>query len=58
MNEMTTALQVPVTAVPIGNLAAYRQAVFSLPMLSADEERELAERYRDEHATWMRHGRW
>ena len=55
MHEMTTALQVPVTAVPVGNLAAYRQAVFSLPMLGADEERELAERYRDEHdldAAW------
>ena len=45
---MSTALQLPVTAVPIGNLAAYRQAVFSLPMLSAEKERELAERYRTE----------
>ena len=55
MNDMTTALQLPVTAVPIGNLAAYRHAAFSLPMLSADEERELAKRYRNERdldAAW------
>ena len=52
---MATALQLPVTAVPIGSLAAYRHAAFSLPMLSADEERELAERYRNERdldAAW------
>ena len=47
MNEMSTALQLPSAALPIGNLTAYRQAVFSLPMLSAEKERELAERYRD-----------
>ena len=55
MNEMSTALQLPVAAVPIGNLAAYRQAVFSLPMLSVEKERELAERYRTERdldAAW------
>ena len=55
MGEMSTALQLPATALTAGNLAAYRQAVFSLPMLSAEKERELAERYRDEQdldAAW------
>ena len=52
---MSTALQLPSTTLPVGNLAAYRQAVFSLPMLSAEKERELAERYRRERdldAAW------
>ena len=52
---MSTALQLSIAAIPIGNLAAYRQAVFSVPMLSAERERELAERYRTEHdldAAW------
>jgi RNA polymerase sigma-32 factor len=42
-------------ALPIGNLAAYRQAVNSVPMLSADEEKALAERYQstqDLDAAW------
>ena len=54
-SDMNTALQLPATTLPVGNLAAYRQAVFSLPMLSAEKERELAERYRNEHdldAAW------
>ena len=53
---MSTALQLPSAALPAGNLAAYRQAVFSLPMLSAEKERELAERYRNEQdldAAWQ-----
>ena len=45
---MSTALQLPSAGVPIGSLEAYRHAVFSLPMLTEKEERELAERYRDE----------
>ena len=52
---MSTALQLSATTFPVGNLAAYRQAVFSLPMLSAEKERELAERYRNEQdldAAW------
>ena len=52
---MSTALQLPATTLPVGNLAAYRQSVFSLPMLSAEKERELAERYRTEQdldAAW------
>ena len=52
---MNTALQLPATTLPVGNLAAYRQAAFSLPMLSAEKERELAERYRNERdldAAW------
>ena len=55
-SEMSTALQLQATTtLPVGNLAAYRQAVFSLPMLSAEKERELAERYRNERdldAAW------
>ena len=52
---MSTALQLSATTFPVGNLAAYRQAVFSLPMLSAEKERELTERYRNEQdldAAW------
>ena len=45
---MSTALQLPAAHLPIGSLEAYRQAVFALPMLSVEEERELAERYRNE----------
>ena len=55
MSEMSTALQLPAIAPSVGNLAAYRQAVFSFPMLSAEKERELAERYRNERdldAAW------
>ena len=55
MSQMSTALQLPAASLPVGNLAAYRQAVFSLPMLSAEKERELAERYRNEQdldAAW------
>ena len=53
---MSTALQLPSANLPIGSLEAYRQAVFSLPMLTAEEERELAERYRNENdldAAWQ-----
>jgi len=54
---MTTALELKRTlpAGPIGSLEAYRQAVNSIPMLTAEEERELAERYRrdgDLEAAW------
>ena len=55
MTEMSTALQLPAATLPVGNLAAYRQAAFSLPMLSAEKERELAARYRNERdldAAW------
>ena len=45
---MSTALQLPSPSLPIGSLEAYRQAIFALPMLTAEEERELAERYRNE----------
>lgn len=31
-------------ALPVGSIEAYNQAVFNIPTLSADEERELAER--------------
>lgn len=36
-------------ALPTGSLEAYQQAVSSIPMLSAEEERELAERYQREN---------
>ena len=45
-----------VLAAPTGSLEAYRTAVTSVPMLSWDEERELAERYRrdqDLDAAWQ-----
>ena len=52
---MSTTLPAPTANLPVGSLDAYRQAVFSLPMLSAEKERELAERYRYDHeldAAW------
>jgi len=42
-------------AVPTGSLQAYRQAVNSIPMLSPEEEKELAARYRNDNdldAAW------
>ena len=51
---MSKALELKL-ALPTGDLAAYRQAVNSLPMLSAAQEKELAERYRatqDLDAAW------
>ncbi len=45
-----------ILAAPIGSLEAYRASVHNFPMLSAEEERELAERYqRDEDldAAWQ-----
>jgi RNA polymerase sigma-32 factor len=51
---MSKALELKL-ALPTGDLAAYRQAVNSVPMLSAAQERELAERYRatqDLDAAW------
>ena len=53
---MSTALQLPAAGLPIGSLEAYRQAVFALPLLSVEEERALAERYRNENdldAAWQ-----
>lgn len=41
---MNKALELSL-ALPAGSLEAYQQAVSSIPMLSAEEERELAERY-------------
>ncbi len=52
---MSKALELNL-AIPTGNLAAYRQAVNSVPMLSAAEEKELAERYQatqDLDAAWQ-----
>ena len=45
-----------ILAAPIGSLEAYRTSVHSFPMLSAEEERELAERYQhdeDLDAAWQ-----
>src|SRR5574344_920078 len=41
---MTTAIQQSMCLVPQGSLEGYIQAVNSIPVLTADEERELAER--------------
>ena len=43
---MTKALEARMH-LPIGSLDGYRQAVEGIPMLTKDEERELAERYQD-----------
>ncbi len=51
---MSKALQLALP-LPTGSLEAYQQAVNGVPMLSADEERALAERYRrhqDLDAAW------
>ena len=51
---MSNALDLKL-ALPTGNLAAYRYAVNSVPMLSAAEEKALAERYQstqDLDAAW------
>jgi len=51
---MSNALELRL-ALPTGSLEAYRQAVYSIPMLSADEELELANRYQrdgDIEAAW------
>ena len=45
---MSKALQKLELALPLSNLDAYIQAVNSTPMLSADEEGDLARRYRDQ----------
>jgi len=44
---MTKSLEMQL-AVPTGNLESYIQASRSIPMLSVDEERELATRLQDE----------
>jgi len=44
---MTAALQTIDMSLPIGSLDAYIQRVNSLPMLSLEEEQELAKRYRE-----------
>jgi len=51
---MTKAL-IPGLVLPTGNLEAYQNAVNSIPLLSAEEERELAQRYRQQNeldAAW------
>jgi RNA polymerase sigma-32 factor len=52
---MTTAVKDLTLAVPTGSLDAYRQAVNAVPMLTVEEERALAERFRSEQdldAAW------
>src|SRR5210317_2565785 len=46
-NTMTTALAMPQT-LPTGSMEAYVSAAFQLPMLTAERERELALKLRDE----------
>ena len=53
---MSKALELKL-ALPTGNLAAYRQAVNSVPMLSAAEEKELAEATSPPR-TWTPPGSW
>ena len=51
---MTTALDVSI-AWPTGDLRAYEKAVHAYPLVSEEEERNLAERYRQQHdltAAW------
>ena len=52
---MNTTLDRSLTTRPLGSLDAYRHAVYDMPMLSAEEEYELAERFRtndDLDAAW------
>ena len=52
---MNTSLDRSLTNLPLGSLDAYRHAVYDMPMLSAEEEHELAERFRtndDLDAAW------
>ena len=52
---MNTTLDRSLTTLPLGSLDAYRHAVYDMPMLSAEEEYELAERFRtndDLDAAW------
>nr|VFK04027.1 MAG: RNA polymerase, sigma 32 subunit, RpoH [Candidatus Kentron sp. H]VFK04277.1 MAG: RNA polymerase, sigma 32 subunit, RpoH [Candidatus Kentron sp. H]VFK07170.1 MAG: RNA polymerase, sigma 32 subunit, RpoH [Candidatus Kentron sp. H] len=44
---MTNALNLS-TALPVASLKAYQQAVNAIPMLTAEEEKDLAERYQRE----------
>ena len=43
---MKSSLDHSLVALPLNSLDAYRHAVYDMPMLSAEEEYELAERYR------------
>jgi len=50
MESMNTQLAVPITLpLPTGSLDAYIQSVHRIPLLSADEERALALRFRNEN---------
>ena len=52
---MTLCLDRSLTALPLGSLDAYRHAVYDMPMLSAEEEHELALLFRttnDLDAAW------
>ena len=52
---MNTSLDRSLATLPLGSLDAYRHAVYDMPMLSAEEEHELAERFRtndDLDAAW------
>ena len=49
---MTTALQKLPLNLPTGSLESYIQSVNQFPILSADEERELAVRLRDHNDSY------
>ena len=46
---MSKAMQLDLALPPVGSIEAYAQAVVRIPMLSADEEHELAMRLRDDN---------
>ena len=52
---MSKELDISLAGLPLGSLEAYRTAVYSIPMLSADDERSLAECFHQEgdlNAAW------
>ncbi len=52
---VNTSLDRSLAALPLGSIDAYRHAVFDMPMLSAEEEYALAERFRSDNdleAAW------
>ena len=54
-DNVSMSLDRSLSTPPLGSLEAYRHAVYDMPMLSAEEEHELAERFRtanDLDAAW------
>ena len=55
---MTNSLQPAYALVPGANLEAYVHTVNSIPLLTPEQERELAERVSIMSRIWGRLGRW